>query len=129
MLDKSILFVILTLMLSSCWVPDCEDDVNLPKIQSAVFMKLDSDGLNKSSLGKSNEVSISNIQEIGMDDEGPLSNDWTCSCSAEYDYKKKWGKVSYSVRQKDQNFSTRVHKVTSYPLTRKKYEEIKTWAK
>ena len=101
--------------------PDCDDEIMLPFVQTRVLHHYFPDS-SRTDLKVHNElVKLSSIELTGMDDEGPLSNDWTCFCEAEFDYKRKWGTIRYTIRSKEGSISLRSATVYPKPLTREKW--------
>ena len=126
--------LLLLVTLTACnTYPDCENDPDFllvkEKILDQIQAKARASRPFSLAFNDSDTISISAIKEVGMDDEGPLSDDWTCTCFAEFDYGNAWGEVYYSVRKSEDNYSTKVNSILVQPVSREMYEKIKNKAK
>jgi len=97
------LVLIAALILHACGSgpPDCDDERILPFVQTRVLHHYFPDSSRSDLKAYNDLVKLSLIEETGLDDEGPLSDDWTCFCEAEFDYKRKWGTVRSPIRSNE----------------------------
>ena len=129
-----LVFAFLLIILSACnTYPDCEQDPDFLLVKEKILDQIEAKAKASRPFSlafhDSDTISIGAIKEVGMDDEGPTSDDWTCTCYAEFDYGDAWGEVYYSVRKDEDNYSTKVNSILVQPVSREMHDEMKSWGK
>lgn len=121
------ILIFLCISLNSCDILDCEENANFRVLKKEIIesaeIRINESRTAAMLVDEKDTLSLSSFQMHTIEDKN-RGEEWICTCTTEFDYGEMWGKVTYSIREKNGGTFTTVNHVRIEPVSREIYEML-----